>query len=75
MATTHNYAACQIAVCQLCDSYADGYTAGKAKAFDEIEHQPDRTHSNTCGCRPCTVVRGVVNPHFPDQPRGCVVIR
>ena len=48
MATTHNYAACQVAVCQLCDAYA------------EIEHQPDRTHSNTCGCRPCVAVRGVV---------------
>ena len=22
-----------------------------------------------------TVVARVLNPHFPDQPRGCVVIR
>ena len=36
MATTHNYAGCQVAVCQKCDSYADGYTAGKDKAFSEI---------------------------------------
>ena len=60
MTTTHNYASCQVPVCLACDSYADGYTAGKTKAFFEIEQAPDRTHSQTCGCRPCTVVRGVV---------------
>ena len=60
MATTHNYAGCQVAVCQQCDSYADGYTAGKDKAFSEIRAVPSSGHRQDCGCRPCNAVRASV---------------
>ena len=60
MATVHDYAACQVPVCLACDSYADGYTHGKVAAYAEIEQAPDRIHSQTCGCRPCVAVQGVV---------------
>ena len=60
MPTNHNYAACAIEICVQCDSFSDGWTAGKSAAFQEIAAMPSSGHSPQCGCRPCAVVRAVV---------------
>ena len=60
MPTVHNYAACQVEVCVQCDSFSDGYTAGKDKAFSEIRAVPASGHTQDCGCRPCNAVRDSV---------------
>ena len=70
MATTHDYAGCQVAVCQQCDSYADGYTAGKAKAFSEIRAVPSSDHRQDCGCRPCGSVREAIRAMVGLDHRG-----
>ena len=37
-----------------CACYAEGYAAGKDKAYFEIEMAlQDDTHAAGCGCRPC----------------------
>ena len=39
-----------------CDCYAEGYAAGKDKAFFEMEMAlQDDTHAAGCGCQPCRV--------------------
>ncbi len=41
-----------------CGCYAEGYAAGKDKAFFEIEMDlQDETHAAGCGCQPCQVKR------------------
>ena len=41
-----------------CGCYADGYAAGKDKAFFEMEMAlQDDTHAAGCGCQPCKVKR------------------
>ena len=41
-----------------CGCYAEGYAAGKDKAYFEIEMAlRDDTHAATCGCQPCQVKR------------------
>ena len=47
----------RLPVCGLCDAYADGYTAGRQKSFDELRAVPSSGHSQDCGCRPCSAVR------------------
>ena len=46
MPTVHNYAACSIEICLACDSFSDGWTAGKAKAYAEIPRRssPSEKH-------------------------------
>ena len=41
-----------------CTCYAEGYTAGKAKADFEIEMAD--THNAGCGCWPCQIKRAVL---------------
>ena len=41
-----------------CGCYAEGYAAGKDKAFFEMEMAlQDDTHAADCGCQPCRVKR------------------
>ena len=41
-----------------CGCYAEGYAAGKDKAFFEMEMAlQDDTHATGCGCQPCLVKR------------------
>ena len=44
-----------------CGCYTEGYAAGKAKAYFEIEMAlQDDTHAASCGCRPCRIKRAVL---------------
>ena len=44
-----------------CGCYAEGYAAGKDKAYFEIEMAlQDDTHAVGCGCQPCRIKRGVL---------------
>ena len=44
-----------------CGCYAEGYAAGKDKAYFEIEMAlHDDTHAATCGCQPCRIKRVVL---------------
>ena len=41
--------------------YAEGYAAGKNKAYFEIEIAlQDDTHAASCGCQPCQVKRAIL---------------
>ena len=41
-----------------CGCYAEGYAAGKDKAFFEMEMAlQDETHAAGCGCQPCQTKR------------------
>ena len=45
-----------------CACYAEGYAAGKDKAFFEIEMAlQDDTHAPGCGCQPCLVKRSCID--------------
>ena len=51
---------------QLCDCdepcacYAEGYAAGKGKAFFEVRMVLNEgNHASSCGCEPCLVIRAV----------------
>ena len=57
----HDYAGCQNPECELCDSYAVGYSQGKVKAYAEMRGVPTSGHAADCGCEPCSAVRSVVN--------------
>lgn len=57
--TTHDPALCNLAVCNRCDAYGDGYAAGKVKAYEEVSNilgAPD-LHDPDCGCAPCGLLR------------------
>ena len=44
-----------------CACYAEGYAAGKDKAFFEMEMAlQDDTHAASCGCQPCRIKRAVL---------------
>ncbi len=44
-----------------CGCYAEGYAAGKEKAYFEIEMAlQDDTHASSCGCQPCRIKRAVL---------------
>ena len=53
----HDYALCAQEPCQRCDDYGAGYSAGKDKAYFEIQHHAGANHAPTCGCQPCLTVR------------------
>ena len=54
---SHDPALCDRAVCPECDAYGDGYAAGKAKSYEEIEAVLSSDHTPDCGCQPCLVVK------------------
>ena len=44
-----------------CACYAEGYAAGKDKAYFEIEMAlQDDTHAASCVCQPCRIKRAVL---------------
>ena len=45
---------------EACGCYAQGYSDGKDKAFSELGNVQHAGHSPDCGCRPCAVVRQVI---------------
>ena len=46
----HDYARCQLVLCEPCDSYGDGYTAGKQAAHFEVRMWELGAHPADCGC-------------------------
>ena len=50
----HDPAYCELIVCQLCDAYHGGYSAGKVKALREFMAW-DGSHDSLCECAPCQV--------------------
>ena len=57
----HAPADCELAVCDRCDSYGDGYSAGKDAAYFAISTWELGAHASDCGCRPClTFVRTAI---------------
>ena len=57
----HDPADCELAVCDRCDSYGDGYSAGKDAAYFAISTWELGAHASDCGCRPCLAIRQAVN--------------
>ena len=56
----HEPADCELAACDRCDAYGDGYAAGKDAAHFETRVWELGTHALDCGCRPCETIRQVV---------------
>ena len=61
MTSPHEPADCELAVCDRCDSYGDGYSAGKDAAYFAISTWELGAHASDCGCRPCLAVRQAVS--------------
>ena len=45
-------------------TYAQGYTAGKDKAYFDLETWRPADHATDCSCRPCRIVRANVRRLF-----------
>ena len=58
--STHEPADCELAACDRCDSYGDGYSAGKDAAYFAITWELG-AHASDCGCRPCLAIRQAVS--------------
>ena len=56
----HDPADCELVACDRCDSYGDGYAAGKDAAHFETRVWDLGTHAVDCGCMPCETIRLVV---------------
>ena len=56
----HDYTTCQDALCVRCESYGDGYTAGKGSAHLEVREWRAKQHADDCGCEPCITVFSVL---------------
>ena len=50
MTGSHDPAYCELAVCDRCDSYGDGYAAGKDAAYFAISTWKLGAHASDCGC-------------------------
>ena len=48
-------------------AYAQGYADGRDKSLQELEDWRPSNHVRGCGCRLCTVVRGIVNQVLGQQ--------
>ena len=57
----HEPADCELAVCDRCDAYGDGYAAGKDAAYFAISTWEFGAHATDCGCRPCLAIRQAVS--------------
>ena len=57
----HDPADCELATCDRCDSYGDGYAAGKDAAYFAISTWELGAHALDCGCRPCETIRQAVS--------------
>ena len=47
--------------CDRCDSYGDGYSAGKDAAHFAISTWELGAHALDCGCMPCETIRQAVS--------------
>ena len=56
----HDYAACQLPTCDLCDAYGTGYAHGKDKAHFEVRNHILDDHGHGCGCEACKTIRAVL---------------
>ena len=59
--STHEPADCELAACDRCDAYGDGYSAGKDAAYFAISTWELGAHASDCGCRPCLAIRQAVS--------------
>ena len=51
-----------------CGCYAEGYAAGKAKAFAEVRSVVVAdNHPDSCGCEPCKLIRDILASRLPSQ--------
>ena len=57
----HDPADCELAVCDRCDAYGNGYSAGKDAAYFAISTWELGAHASDCGCRPCLAIRQAVS--------------
>ena len=48
-------------------AYAQGFADGRDKSFLELEAWRPADHVRGCGCRLCTVARGIVNQVLDQQ--------
>ena len=48
-------------------AYAQGFADGRGKSFLELEGWRPADHVRGCGCRLCTVARGIVNQVLGQQ--------
>ena len=48
-------------------AYAQGFADGRDKSFLELEDWRPADHVRGCGCRLCTVARGIVNQVLGQQ--------
>ena len=73
MTGPHDPADCELAVCDRCDSYGDGYAAGKDAAYFAISTWELGAHASDCGCRPCLAIRQAVSKVLLRRPmsRSC----
>ena len=60
MTSPHDAAGCELVACDRCDSYGDGYSAGKAAAHFELRVWDVGTHSEDCGCAVCGTARVLI---------------
>ena len=61
MTGSHDPADCELAACDRCDFYGDGYSAGKDAAYFAISTWELGAHASDCGCRPCLAIRQAVS--------------
>lgn len=74
LGSVHNYAACNLPVCELCDAYADGYSDGKRNGvFDSAIAVAHFEESARCECAPCVQLRSVLLDAMPPagEYRSC----
>ena len=60
MTSPHDAAGCELVACDRCDSYGDGYSAGKAAAHFELRVWDVGAHSEDCGCAVCGTARVLI---------------
>ena len=58
-----------------CACYAEGYAAGKDKAYFEVQMAlQDDTHADSCGCQPCQVKRACIQKAMSILARSSQVL-
>ena len=68
--STHEPADCELAACDRCDSYGDGYAAGKDAAYFAISTWELGAHASDCGCRCSLRAAGRAHLRGPGRRLG-----
>ena len=55
----HNYAGCQVEMCEPCAHYEAGWVHGKQAAFTDLIIHHRANHAPGCGCQPCFTVNAI----------------